>query len=219
MKHLGPAGARGSAVKVMTSGRKADATYEKIIAAACDAFAAHGYHGVKISRLCEEAGIANGTFYIYFKNKDILYKAVIDRAVSELMRRLSRPERKGAVPVDRELGDIRTIVAFTKENEALSLAVFNERPIAADAELAVRERLAKQRAEEIAKGQRTGEFRGDVDPMIAALAEVSVTTDILRYWLQHRDRISEDEIVDQIWKLRLTMLYAEHVYGAVVASD
>lgn len=184
-----------------------DRTYEKIMQTAYDEFARLGYHGVKISRLCEAAEIANGTFYIYFKNKDALYRAVINRAIDTLLEYLRRPGRGRLAPVERDRSDVRTIVEFVKANRALSLAAFNESPLTATTDAAVRNRIAKQRATEIRAGQEKGEFRADLDPMLAAYAEIAVTTDVLRYWLEDTSRIDEEDLIDQLWKLRLRMAY------------
>ena len=47
--------------------------------AAIKVFATHGYHGSRISDIASEAGIAYGLVYHYFKNKEDLFDAVINR--------------------------------------------------------------------------------------------------------------------------------------------
>ncbi|WP_257346477.1 TetR/AcrR family transcriptional regulator [Pseudalkalibacillus decolorationis] len=46
--------------------------YEKIIDAAVAVIAKHGYHQSQISKIAKEAGVADGTIYLYFKNKEDL---------------------------------------------------------------------------------------------------------------------------------------------------
>ncbi|WP_261133176.1 TetR/AcrR family transcriptional regulator [Bacillus sp. Marseille-Q3570] len=46
--------------------------YEKIIDAAVTVIAKHGYHQSQISKIAREAGVADGTIYLYFKNKEDL---------------------------------------------------------------------------------------------------------------------------------------------------
>ncbi|WLD92295.1 TetR/AcrR family transcriptional regulator [Alkalihalobacillus sp. AL-G] len=46
--------------------------YEKIIDAAVAVIAEHGYHQSQISKIAREAGVADGTIYLYFKNKEDL---------------------------------------------------------------------------------------------------------------------------------------------------
>lgn len=48
-----------------------------LLEAAIKIFSEKGFHGAKIKEIAEEAGVADGTTYLYFKNKDdLLIKAV-----------------------------------------------------------------------------------------------------------------------------------------------
>jgi len=50
-----------------------------IIVAAVKIFASMGYHNAKISKIAETAGVATGSVYVYFKNKeDVLLKIFSD---------------------------------------------------------------------------------------------------------------------------------------------
>ncbi|MBX0312473.1 MAG: TetR/AcrR family transcriptional regulator, partial [Sulfurihydrogenibium sp.] len=42
-------------------------TKDKIIVAAKELFSTKGYHETKVSDIVEKAGVAQGTFYLYFK--------------------------------------------------------------------------------------------------------------------------------------------------------
>ena len=51
--------------------------YHKILNSAGAVFAAHGFYKATISQIAAEAGVADGTLYLYFKNKDdILYQFI-----------------------------------------------------------------------------------------------------------------------------------------------
>ncbi|SDH34529.1 transcriptional regulator, TetR family [Alteribacillus persepolensis] len=51
-------------------GKKKGAKYEQVIEAAIKVISQHGYHNAKVSQIAKEAGVADGTIYLYFKNKD-----------------------------------------------------------------------------------------------------------------------------------------------------
>jgi AcrR family transcriptional regulator len=57
----------------------------RLIDAAIDAFGRSGYQDVSVRSLCARAGVAKGTFYRYFRDKDALFLAaateVVDRTV------------------------------------------------------------------------------------------------------------------------------------------
>jgi TetR/AcrR family transcriptional regulator, fatty acid metabolism regulator protein len=44
--------------------------YKQIIDAAVIAIAENGYHQTQVSKIAKQAGVADGTIYLYFKNKD-----------------------------------------------------------------------------------------------------------------------------------------------------
>jgi AcrR family transcriptional regulator len=49
----------------------------EILAAAFEVFAAHGYEAARIDDVARQAGIAKGTVYLYFRDKQRLFQAVV----------------------------------------------------------------------------------------------------------------------------------------------
>jgi AcrR family transcriptional regulator len=50
---------------------------QEILAAAFEEFAAHGYAASRVEDVAERGGIAKGTIYLYFKDKEGLFRAVV----------------------------------------------------------------------------------------------------------------------------------------------
>lgn len=57
--------------------RRKDARPEEIIAAALDLFAERGFAGARLEDVAARAGVSKGTLYLYFDNKEKLFKAVV----------------------------------------------------------------------------------------------------------------------------------------------
>lgn len=57
-----------------------------IVAVAHDAFVKNGFEGTKMADIARLAGVAEGTVYLYFKNKNALLLAVIGRFYQELTK-------------------------------------------------------------------------------------------------------------------------------------
>jgi len=57
--------------------RRKDARPEEIIAAALDLFVERGYAATRLDDVAARAGISKGTLYLYFENKEDLFKAVV----------------------------------------------------------------------------------------------------------------------------------------------
>ena len=62
--------------------RKAERPQE-ILAAAFDVFAAHGYEAARIDDVARKAGIAKGTIYLYFRDKERLFRAMVRSLVQK----------------------------------------------------------------------------------------------------------------------------------------
>ncbi|MFO8192575.1 MAG: TetR/AcrR family transcriptional regulator [Bacillota bacterium] len=68
--------------------------YEAILEAAVKTIARKGYHRTRIADIAHEAGLADGTLYIYFENKEdiliSLFQNLMQRFVEELSRELDQ---------------------------------------------------------------------------------------------------------------------------------
>ncbi|ADH98905.1 TetR/AcrR family transcriptional regulator [Salisediminibacterium selenitireducens] len=86
-------------------GKKKGPKYDAIIDAAVIVFAQNGYHLSKVSKIAKQAGVADGTIYLYFKNKeDIL---------------ISMFEEKMSVFVDRIKHEINRVTSIEKKLEIM----------------------------------------------------------------------------------------------------
>jgi TetR/AcrR family fatty acid metabolism transcriptional regulator len=60
--------------------------YEAILRAAAKVFARSGYFNAKVSDVARTAGVADGTVYLYFKNKDDLLTSIFSWAMGGFLR-------------------------------------------------------------------------------------------------------------------------------------
>ncbi len=67
---------------------KAQTRKKFILDVAKTVFARNGYNKTNIAMICEKAGIGRGTLYIYFKNKEDVFRAIIDDIVEEVSEAL-----------------------------------------------------------------------------------------------------------------------------------
>ncbi|WP_366922567.1 TetR family transcriptional regulator [Metallumcola ferriviriculae] len=70
--------------------------YEAIIDAAVKIFARHGYYGAQVTKIAKEAGVADGTIYLYFENKEdiliSLFTEKMGRFIAAVSQELSSQE-------------------------------------------------------------------------------------------------------------------------------
>ncbi len=70
----------------MTSKKKEK--YDRILDAAQTVFAEHGFHGSQVSRIAKAAGVADGTIYLYFTNKEHILVSLFRQRLGELVELL-----------------------------------------------------------------------------------------------------------------------------------
>src|SRR5436190_12701843 len=67
---------------------------ERILVAAERIFARHGFFHARVSEIAREAGVADGTIYLYFKSKDdlliTLFESRMERVTAELALAIGR---------------------------------------------------------------------------------------------------------------------------------
>lgn len=75
---------------------------QRILDAALKVFAERGFYNAKVSEVARAAGVADGTIYLYFENKDDLLIQLFEDRMEYIIRRLSDElERSQGTPLDR----------------------------------------------------------------------------------------------------------------------
>jgi TetR/AcrR family fatty acid metabolism transcriptional regulator len=80
---------------------------ERILVAAERIFARHGFFAAKVSDVAKEAGVADGTIYLYFKSKDDLLISLFERRMQTLNAQL-RTAIAGKSPREQLRAFVRT---------------------------------------------------------------------------------------------------------------
>ncbi len=73
----------------MTSGKKPD-KYYAILEGAMKVFAENGFHKSQVSRIAKEAGVADGTIYLYFKKKEDILTSLFQEKLGELVEKFNQ---------------------------------------------------------------------------------------------------------------------------------
>jgi TetR/AcrR family fatty acid metabolism transcriptional regulator len=71
----------------LTSSKKPD-KYYSILEGALKVFAENGFHKSQVSRIAKEAGVADGTIYLYFKKKEDILTSLFQEKLGELVEKL-----------------------------------------------------------------------------------------------------------------------------------
>ncbi len=160
-------------------GRSARATRQRqnrrreILDAARRVFGERGYHRTHVSDLIEAAGIARGTFYLYFESKGSVFLELLDELLDELRTSIVGVDTKGeAPPVEYQLvGTVQRLLGKVIDNRFLTTIIVRE-AVGVDEEVdrrlgAFYRELHDNIRRSLEEGKRMG-FLRDIDTEIAA---------------------------------------------------
>lgn len=184
-------------------------TRARLLEAAKEEFLETGVRAAKIASICRRAELANGTFYIHFKTKDELYLELATMAAMELGKRLRVAHEADLDAKSRDRVEIAIIVDFAEEREDLFKMLSNERSGFSFANQAFFDALNEQRRGALEDGIKKGEFRHELDPMITALADFGITTNIVQWWLVNRDSVPKQFVIDKLADMRGRILFPD----------
>jgi AcrR family transcriptional regulator len=97
-----------------------------IIEAALDEFIARGFTATRLDDVAKRAGVAKGTIYLHFKDKESMFEELIRTALVPLIGRLAPPRLAGGSIRDAVEGFARTFiqeVAGTRRGDIVRLIV------------------------------------------------------------------------------------------------
>ncbi len=92
---------------IATRGRHND-KYRRILEAAVKVFAEQGFHQSTIAQVAKEAGVADGTIYLYFKNKDDILIQFYRYKTRQVFQKFRNEVEKGSTAVEKLRNLIRT---------------------------------------------------------------------------------------------------------------
>ena len=97
-------------------------TRGRLLNAAKKVFSERGYHNAQISHIIDEAGVARGTFYLYFKSKEEIFKELLEEVVAELKERIKVIDLSQD-PKEQVIENIASVIEFALEERELARIV------------------------------------------------------------------------------------------------
>src|SRR5262245_6994509 len=98
-----PAAAGGAQAAEGRLRPQAQARRQAILDAALTVFAAQGFEAARLDDVAARAGVAKGTLYLYFKDKEALFEEVVRSAISPILERMNGLAALPDVPFDTAL--------------------------------------------------------------------------------------------------------------------
>jgi TetR/AcrR family fatty acid metabolism transcriptional regulator len=180
---------------------------ELILGAARRVFARSGYFSSKVADIASEAGIADGTVYLYFKSKDEILHSIFDRAMEQFIGEGRRELAKLDSAVDRlrkiaelhleRLGADRDLAVVFQVELRGSIKHMQEFSAAGFAEYLDIIR------ETVETGQKSGDLRGDVKPITAAKILYGALDEMVTNWVLSSRKYNLAPMAGEVLKIFL----------------
>nr|WP_310259433.1 TetR/AcrR family transcriptional regulator [Fictibacillus barbaricus] len=179
--------------------------YEKIIDAAVNVIAEHGYHQSQVSKIAKEAGVADGTIYLYFKNKEDLLVSVFNEKMGTFIEKTEN-ELKGK---DTAIEKLRTLV----EMHFKQLTADYELSIVTQLELRQTNRQLRAKIGEVLKrylnlidtilqdGMKEGVFVPEIDIRLARQMIFGTIDETATNWVMNDHRYDLPALADAIHQM------------------
>lgn len=176
---------------------------QKIMDAAVSVFAQKGFYNSTVADVAREADVADGTIYLYFKNKDDLLISIFEHSMDIFIGTVRRELQKVEAPKQKLQLFITLHLELVQEHQNLAQVI--------QIELRQSAKFIKEYAnakffeyldlvsEIIRSGQKSGAFRASADPIILKRAIFGAVDEMALEWvLMKKKRYTIDEVANQL---------------------
>ena len=166
--------------------------HQRIINAALKVFAKKGFYNSRVSEIAKEAEVADGTIYLYFKNKDDILISVFETEMRKMINNMKRELSKCHDPLEKiKMFAFQHLNMITENQEWAEVAQVELRQSSKFMREYVKDHYTDYInifAYIIREGQEKGIFKEGINTGIAKRAFFGALDEMGRYWVLSRSR-------------------------------
>jgi len=191
--------------------------HQKILQAAIKVFSEKGFYNSRVSEIAKEANVADGTIYLYFKNKDDILISLFEEEFGKIVQnmRVSLEKDKDALQKIKRFA-IAHLSIVTKQQELAEVMGVEVR----QSSKFMKEYVNKPFIEYlniirsvVIEGQEKGLIRKDLTPGIMKRAFFGALDEMARYWvLSTQKKHSIDDAALQISDVFIRGMMSEEAW-------
>ncbi|WP_243297408.1 TetR/AcrR family transcriptional regulator [Bacillus litorisediminis] len=179
--------------------------FKQIIDAAVVVIAENGYHQAQVSKIAKQAGVADGTIYLYFKNKEDILISLFQEKMGSFVERLDELISDEASAA----GKLKVLI----ENHFLMLSEDPQLAIVTQLELRQSNKELRKKINEVLKGYlqlvdrilsqgvETGEFKKDLDIRLARQMIFGTLDETVTNWVMKDQKYNLPELAPRVHEL------------------
>jgi len=166
--------------------------YHLILEAAVKVFARQGFHQSTVAQIAKEAGVADGTIYLYFKNKDDILVQFFSYRTKQVFDRFRAEVKKADTCLDKLRNLIRRhLTEFQRDRDMAVVYQVETHQINRAAESQIREMSQMYQdliAEIVEQGQQEGSIRKDLYVGLVKRFILGAVDEVINSWLHSEGR-------------------------------
>lgn len=171
-------------------------------------FAREGVANTRTSDIAAAAGVAVGTLYLHFKDKQGLLRAILFEGVEALLqevRDLAQAPPDGPWEATRRHTEI--MVRFAEEHPGLCRVMFDPESVRCGVSREINQYLVTMQEMRLREGPDRTLVTPGLEISIAAHALVGMFFQVLDWWTRNPGEVSRDVVIDTLSRLRYSGLY------------
>ena len=149
-------------------------TLRRLLDAAGEEFGVRGYHETAISHITQRAGVGLGTFYVYFKSKEEVFRALVADMGARTRHALSESVKDAPNRLEAERLGIQAYLEFVRTHKSLYRVVMEAQFVAPEAYRAYYRVFSEAYRQQLSQAAARGEIsEGDDEVRVWALMGAS----------------------------------------------
>ena len=181
--------------------------YRQIIDAAVIVIAENGYHQAQVSKIAKQAGVADGTIYLYFKNKEAILISLFQEKMSYFVEKIEEKIAGFESAAEKLLAMIETHFLMLSQDRHLGIVTQLEiRQSNKDLRIKINEVLKGylNLIERILiEGKETGEFPQDLDVRLARQMIFGTVDETITTWVMNDQKYDLTKLAPTVYQLLL----------------
>ncbi len=173
-----------------------------IIDASVRVFSSEGYSEAKIHKIADEAGIASGTVYLYFKNKEEILLRIFESVWKNLFERIDKVDKNECEPIRKVQLLIDNVFEFFNSDPALATVFVNEQHHIMKRDNTIVMNNYKKSIgiceKVVSEGIKMNVFKKETDSIIFSTLLFGGIRYLLQQWAQNREILSLEKSRENI---------------------
>ncbi|HQU00378.1 MAG TPA: TetR/AcrR family transcriptional regulator [Acidimicrobiales bacterium] len=181
---------------------KGERTRRALLDAAEEVFGSLGYYEASIVKITERAGVAQGTFYVYFSSKLEIFDEVVADLNLRVRHAMSEAARGAATRLEAERLGFAGFFRFTAEHPALYRVIRQAEFVSPQAMRSHYETIIKNYTPFLSDAIASGEI-APIDPSVLAWSLIAVGETIGLRWIVWNDA---HEVPPEVFEGMMTVI-------------